>query len=189
MLASPHGMMSKLRKHFARARYWLFLRRRVSGRIKLRGDVRQITIHPSFRCDGDLWLGIHSLEGSIAIGPGVSASGPLIVTAVGPLRIGAGTLFGPNVLITDHYHGDTRDAAHRATPPSQRPLHSPGHIEIAEHVQFGANSVVLSPATVGKGAIVAANAVVKGIIPPMSVYAGLAISAKRCDASAVDHRG
>ena len=84
----------------------MLLRPRVTGRIKLRGDTRRILVDRSFRCDGDLWLGIHSDDGSIIIEPGVSASGPLIVTAIRSLRIGAGTLFGPNVLVTDHYHGD-----------------------------------------------------------------------------------
>lgn len=152
---------------------WLKLRPRVTGRIKLRGNLRKITIHSSFRCDGDLWLGVHSDEGAIVIEAGVSASGPLVITAIRSLRIGADTLFGPNVLVTDHYHGDLRDAAHQAIPPSQRPLHSAGPIEIDAEAQLGANTVVLSPALIGRGAIIAANAVVKGNVPAMSVYTGI----------------
>lgn len=158
---------------------WLRLRRRVTGRLKLRGDVRRIYVDPSFRCDGDLWLGVHSEAGEIVIEAGVSASGPLVVTAVRPLRIGADTLFGPNVLVTDHYHGDPRDPDHRVAPPSRRPLHSPGPVEIGKGVQLGANAVVLSPAEIGDGAIVAANAVVKGAIRPASIHIGIA-AAPRC---------
>lgn len=160
-------------------RCWLRLRRQVTGRIKLRGDVGRIRVHPSFRCDGDLWLGVHCEAGEIVIEAGVSASGPLVVTAVRPLRIGANTLFGPNVLVTDHYHGDPRDPAHRAMVPSQRPLHSPGPIEIGEGVQLGANTVVLSPAHIGDGAIIAANAVVKGSIAQASIHIGIAAAPRR----------
>lgn len=168
----------RARSLWGRARCWVFLRSRVSGRIKLRGAVGRIRIDPSFRCEGDLWLGVHSGEGRITIGPGVSASGPLVVTAVRPLRICAGVLFGPNVLVTDHYHGNGRDAVHRAQRPSERPLYSPGEISIEEDAQLGANTVVLSPARIGRGAIIAANAVVKGDVPEMAVYTGLA-SARR----------
>ena len=157
------------------ARWTIYGRRlalggRVAGRLKLRGHVDRIHVDRNFRCDGDLWLGVHSTEGRIIIGGNVSASGPLIVTAVGLLTVGEGALFGPNVLITDHYHGNTRDPAHRSMPPSQRPLYSPGTITIGNNVQFGANSVVLAPATIGDGAIIGANAVVKGCVPAGSVY-------------------
>lgn len=166
------------------ARLWWFLRRRVTGRLKLRGELACVSIHPSFRCDGDLWLGVHSNEGTIVIEAGVSASGPLIVTAVRRLTIGAGTLFGPNVLVTDHYHGDAQDLRHRAMLPSHRPLHSPGAIVIGGRVQFGANSVVLSPAQIGEGAIIAANSVVKGVVPPMSIYTGIPVRALGSDKAA-----
>lgn len=157
----------------ARARCWLFLRSRVTGRLKLRGEVGRIRVHPSFRCDGDLWLGVHAAAASIDIGEGVSASGPLVITAIRSLHVGSGVLFGPNVLVTDHYHGDVRDPSQLDMVPSQRPLHSPGEIVIGSDVQLGANSVVLSPAQIGRGAVVAANAVVKGRVPERTIYKGL----------------
>lgn len=150
-----------------------FLRSRVSGRIKLRGEVSQIDIHPSFYCDGDLWLGVYSKAGKISIAENVSASGPLTITAIDHLRIGEGTLFGPNVFITDHYHGDRRVAQHMEMSPSERPLYSNGPVIIGRNILFGANSVVLSPTAIGDYAIVAANAVVKGIVPDHGTYIGL----------------
>lgn len=156
-----------------RLRWWLFLRRRVTGRLKLRGDLQGLSIHPSFRCDGDLWLGIHSAEGRIIIGEHVSASGPLVITAVKPLIVGPGVLFGPNVLVTDHYHGDVGRTDHRAMRPADRPLHAPGSILIEQNAQCGANSVILSPARIGEGAVIGANAVVKGEVPALAVHVGL----------------
>ena len=179
MVSVPLRAWRRIDAMMSEARCWMFLRRRVTGRIKLRGNVRRIDVHPSFRCDGDLWLGVHSDEGAIVIELGVTASGPLVITAIRPLRIGAGTLFGPNVLVTDHYHGDRHQATHRAMSPSARPLYSPGEIAIGRNVQLGANSVVLSPTTIGAGAVVAANAVVKGNVPELSVYVGLALGQNR----------
>lgn len=174
MMALPSGQVRRrLGSAWSWLRCWATLRPRVTGRIKLRGQTKRISVHPSFHCDGDLWLGVHSDDGSIAIEEDVSASGPLVVTAVKSLRIGKGTLFGPNVLVTDHYHGNLRSPDHCSLPPSLRPLHSPGPIEVGKGVQLGANVVVLSPARIGDGAVVAANAVVKGEIPPRSIYTGI----------------
>lgn len=172
-----YSFIKRIEQHlclrWAKAMCWLALRRCVTGRIKLRGDLRRVRVDPSFRCDGDIWLGVYSDEGSITICSGVSASGPLAITVTNILRIGENALFGPNVLITDNYHGNVRDPVHRNMPPSRRPIYSPGEIIIKSDVHFGANSVILSPATIGDGAIIAANAVVKGDVASMSVYKGI----------------
>jgi acetyltransferase-like isoleucine patch superfamily enzyme len=139
----------------------------------LRGAVGRIDIHPSFYCDGDIWLGIYSKNGAISIGENVSASGPLTITAIDIVSIGPGTLFGPNVFITDHYHGDHRNHKNMELSPSDRPLYSTGPVSIGRDVLFGANSVVLSPAEIGHHVVVAANAVVKGGVPDRSIYTGL----------------
>lgn len=185
----PSTVIRRVRAAIIRARCWIMLRPRVSGRLKLRGDVRRIRVDRSFRCDGDLWLGVHSDDGFIDIAAGVSASGPLVITAVRQLRIGAEVLFGPNVLITDHYHGDIRNAADLSLPPSRRPLYSPGEIVIGPEVQIGANCVVLSPANIGSGAVIAANAVVKGPVAARTIYTGLVSSGqhhRRPEAAAGD---
>jgi lipopolysaccharide O-acetyltransferase len=122
---------------------------------------------------------VHSSDGALVIEEGVSASGPLVITAVRQLQVGAGTLFGPNVLVTDHYHGNASDPAHLALSPGKRPLYSPGPISIGENVQLGANSVVLAPANIGANAIIAANAVVKGNVPSGAIYTGLAVNSRR----------
>lgn len=173
------AIMRRVRALTRWARCWLLLRPRVTGRLKLRGAVHRIRVDPSFRCDGDLWLGVHSDDGFIDIAAGVSASGPLVITAVRPLRVGAEVLFGPNVLVTDHYHGNVRNADHLSLPPSMRPLHSPGEIAIGTRAQLGANCVVLSPANIGTGAVIGANAVVKGSVEARTAYTGLVSSRRR----------
>lgn len=150
----------------------LWLRPRVSGRLKLRGDLRHLAIDPSFRCDGDLWLGIHSDHGEIRIAAGVTASGPLVITAIEQIVIGQGVLLGPNVMITDHFHGNPQDPSALDVAPSSRALHSRGPIAIGKFVQIGANVSILSPTTIGPNAIVGANSVVRGEFAPRTVNAG-----------------
>lgn len=166
-------LRSRISSYLTYLRLWSFLRRRVTGRIKLRGILSEIRIHPSFRCDGDIWLGVYGERGRIEIMSGVSASGPLVVTAIDHIVVGQGALFGPNILITDHYHGNPRDAEHRRLTPSKRPLYGVGPIILGTDVQIGANAVILSPSEVGDGAIIGANAVVKGSVPRMTIFAGI----------------
>lgn len=153
-------------------RWRLWLSHRVGGRIKLRGNLRGLSIASSFYCDGDIWLGIYSEHGRIDIGPDVRASGPLVITAIHHVKVGTGVLVGPNVIITDHYHGNTRDPGIFDVPPSARPLHTRGPILIDDFVQIGANASVLSPARIGRSAILGANSVVSGELQPRTTYAG-----------------
>jgi acetyltransferase-like isoleucine patch superfamily enzyme len=165
-------MVRKLDDRLTKLRWWWRLHGRVTGRIKLRGNLRGLLVSPSFHCDGDLWLGIYSDDGRIDIGPDVRASGPLVVTAIGRVRIGPGVLLGPNVMITDHYHGDPRDPDIFGVPPSVRPLVTRGPIEIEAFVQIGANASILSPSRVGRAAIVGANSVVTGALQARTIHAG-----------------
>lgn len=172
-MKSLDNVIRKLQNRLAWFRWWLWLRRRVSGRIKLRGSLAGLSIAPSFYCDGDLWLGIYSDEGKIHIGADVQASGPLVITAIHKVTLGTGVLIGPNVLITDHYHGDPKDPRIFDVPPSNRPLHTRGAIRIDDYVQIGANATVLSPARIGRAAILGANSVVSRNILPSTVHAGV----------------
>lgn len=160
----------RLRHLYAKLRLWIFLRPRVTGRLKIRGNAANIKLHASFRCDGDLWIGIYSAEGKLTIDSNVSASGPLVITAIGSMHIKSGVLFGPNIVITDHYHGDHRNSDHQALSPSDRPLHSRGAIIIDRDVLLGANSVILSPSSIGRRAIIGANSVVKNTVAPNTIF-------------------
>lgn len=153
--------------------FWLFFK--VSGRIKLRGDLNGLHIEKNFYCDGDFWVGIYNPKGIISIGEGFSASGPLIITAINEIKIGYGVLLGPNVLITDHFHGDTSCESIFDIPPSKRILHTRGAIIIEDLVQIGANSVILSKCCIGRESIIGANSIVFGILESRKIYAGAPI--------------
>lgn len=153
--------------------WWIWLKRRVNGRVKLRGNLGGLSIAPSFHCDGDLWLGIYNDEGKIFIGADVRASGPLVITAIRRVTLGTGVLLGPNVMITDHFHGDPKDTKIFDAPPSSRSLHTRGPIDIEDYVQIGANTAILSPAHIGYAAILGANSVASGVLQSRTIYAGL----------------
>jgi acetyltransferase-like isoleucine patch superfamily enzyme len=96
----------------------------------------------------------------------------LIVTAIDCIDIADDVLIGPNVMITDHYHGDPRSHGIFDTPPSSRALHTRGPIHIEAMVQIGANTSILSPARIGRSAIIGANSVVSGDREPRTIHAG-----------------
>lgn len=140
----------------------IILFNRVSGRVKIEGNIKKIDIHRSFRCEGDLWLGIYNSLGSITISENVKASGPLIITSINKVFVGQGVLFGPNILVTDHYHGNPKSFLTFLTPPSVRKLYSSGPVYIGDNVHVGANVCIFSPCHIGSYSIIGANSVVKG---------------------------
>ena len=153
--------------------WWIWLKRRVNGRVKLRGNLGGLTIAHTFHCDGDLWLGIYSQEGKIVIGSDVRASGPLVITAIRRVTLGAGVLLGPNVMITDHFHGDPKDKKIYEFSPSNRSLHTRGPIDIEDDVHIGANTAILSPTHIGRAAILGSNSVAIGVLESRTIYLGL----------------
>lgn len=83
------------------------------------------------------------------------------------LRIGNGVLIAPGCFITDHNH---RHSASRTIASQGCESQS---VVIENDVWLGAHVVVLSGVTIGRGAIVAAGAVVTHDIAPMSIVAGV----------------
>lgn len=88
------------------------------------------------------------------------------------IKIGNGVLGGSNILIVDHSHGSPKMDMKTRTDviPRDRPLSSKGPIEIGDGVWIGDNAVILSGSTIGKGAIIAANAVVDCEVPPHTIH-------------------
>ena len=176
-------IINKIQRRLEWLGWWIWLKRRVNGRVKLRGDLKRLTIAPTFHCDGDLWLGIYSPDGTIVIGPEVRASGPLVITAIQSVTLGSGVLLGPNVTITDHHHGDPKDEKIYDFAPSSRPLHTRGSINIEDNVHVGANTVVLSPTHIGHATIIGANSVVNGVLKSRTIYAGSPAKSLKVDFS------
>jgi maltose O-acetyltransferase len=81
----------------------------------------------------------------------------------GPLSIGDNVSISPEVaILTTQHRLDTP-----GFPPESRA------VVIEDHVWIGMRAIVLPGTTIGRGAVVAAGAVVRGDIPPLTVVAGV----------------
>jgi len=93
------------------------------------------------------------------------------ITCTNKITIGNHCLTGKWVTISDNNHGDSSKEALQL-PPSQREMISKGPVIIEDNVWIGDKATVLSGVSIGKGAIVAANAVVTKDVPAFCVVAG-----------------
>lgn len=87
-------------------------------------------------------------------------------TAGAPIIIGAHCLLAQNVTIVGSNHG-TRAGVHIV----DQPWTGTG-VEVGDDVWLAAGSIIVAGARIGRGAIVAANSVVRGVVPPDAIMAG-----------------
>lgn len=125
-----------------------------------------ITIEDGVAIERDVL--VHAEAGHVRIGAnGFIGRGAQIV-AFESVAIGADALIAAGVVV--------RDGDHRFADPS-RPIREQGHevapIEIGADVWLGAHVVITAGSTIGDGSVVAANAVVRGDIPPGSIAGGI----------------
>ncbi len=114
----------------------------------------------------------------IIIGDGCSIGTGCHITAVNRIVIGNNVLTGKYVLITDNAHGEA-DPEMLDIAPIRRPLVSKGPVIIEDNVWIGEKASILPGVTIGKGAIVAAGAVVTKDVPKGCIARGVpAISYK-----------
>jgi acetyltransferase-like isoleucine patch superfamily enzyme len=89
----------------------------------------------------------------------------------GPLRgrvvLGDDVLLGPEVLLTAASYRFNDGA-----PVTKQPMDE-ADVIVGNDVWMGAHAIVLPGARIGDGAIVAAGAVVRGVVPPMAIVAGV----------------
>ena len=115
---------------------------------------------------------VNGHEAELKIGNNVSLGEYSHITCANKVTIGNSVLTGRFVLITDNSHGNsTKDSADIA--PLAREIHSNGPVCIGDNVWIGDKVTILPNVTIGKGCIIAANAVVTKDIPEYSVAAGV----------------
>ena len=83
-----------------------------------------------------------------------------------------GVLTGRYVYISDNNHGRT-DYESLCQQPSERELDIKGPVIIGDNVWIGDKVTILSNVTIGKGSVIACNAVVTKDVPPYSVVGGV----------------
>ena len=108
---------------------------------------------------------------SLIFGDGSSFGDGGHISCINRVTIGCGVRIGRKVFITDNNHG-VSDRALLDTTPNLRPLFSKGPVVIEDNVWIGEMVCIMPGVTIGRGAIIGANAVVTHDVPPYCVAAG-----------------
>ena len=153
------------------------------------GGLRFITLGENVRAGRGLWLdAVSRYQGvdyspRIIIGDNSAMSRYVHIAATNLVQIGSNVLFGSNVLVTDHHHGDYQHA--HSSPdqlPIQRRLTSSLTTIVGDNVWLGDGVIVMPGVTIGYGSIIGANSVVTHDIPPFTIAAGIpAVALKKFD--------
>ena len=114
------------------------------------------------------WLLTHEPAGRLEIGSDTSISGYCVFSAAAEVRIGRSVLFARNVYVADHRHGFDDPVR----PIVDQPLTEIRPVKVEDGAWLGQNVVLLPGVTVGRGAVVGANSVIRQDVPPRSVVAG-----------------
>ena len=94
------------------------------------------------------------------------------ITACKEIIIGNNVLTGRRIYISDNAHGNS-SKEEIDIPPIKRPLYVKGSVIIEDNVWIGERVCILSGVHIGKGAIIAANAVVTHDVPAACVVGGV----------------
>ncbi len=115
------------------------------------------------------------LQPRIIIGDDVSFSDWGHVGATNFVKIGNHVLFGSKCYVTDHNHGiyTGEEVSYPDTPPVDRKLTTDSYVIIEDNVWVGDGVAILPGVTVGRGAIIATNAVVTKDVPPYTICVGI----------------
>ena len=108
---------------------------------------------------------------SLTFGDGSSFGDGGHITCINRISIGNGVRIGRKVFITDNGHG-IFNREQLELPANLRPLVSKGPVIIEDNVWIGEMSCILPGVTIGRGAVIGANAVVTKDIPPYSLAVG-----------------
>lgn len=152
---------------------------RVGSSPRLRG-LAHMRIGRNFSAGDHLWLEAvttyagHTHSPELILGDDINLSDSVHIACLHRIHIGDGLLAGSNVLISDHTHG-SYSGPNQSSPdtiPTSRPLHSSGEVILGRNVWLGDGVCVLAGAQIGDGAIIGANSIVRGIIPPATIAVG-----------------
>ena len=117
------------------------------------------------------WPELVEKKPSLDIGFHCNFGGHNHITCTNKIIIGNNVLTGRWVTISDNNHGNTSQEMLQMRP-SERPIVSKGPIVIEDNVWIGDKATILACVHIGKGAIIAANAVVTKDVPAYGVAAG-----------------
>lgn len=151
----------------------------IGPRAYMRG-LAFMRIGNNFHAGDGLWLEAISVfrdqvfSPQIVIGDDVTISHWAHIAATHYVEIGAGSLLGSKVIITDHNHGQYSDP--HTSPlltPAARPLDAEQCVIIGRNVWLADGVVVTPGSRIGDGSIIGANSVVTSVIPANTIAAGI----------------
>lgn len=93
-------------------------------------------------------------------------------SSYGKIKIGDHVMFGPGVNIHGGNH-KTNEVGKLMKHTSEKQMGDDGVITIEDDCWVGANAIILTNVTIGKGSVVGAGSVVTKSLPPYSVYTGV----------------
>lgn len=135
--------------------------------IQIEG-AKQIAVGSGVFIGPGCWLLALEPEASLEIGDATGISGYCVLSAAVEVRLGRSVLLARNVHVADHRHGISM----AGMPIIDQPLEDRRPVSIEDGSWLGQNVVVLPGVTIGAGAVVAANSVVRDDVPPGAVVAG-----------------
>lgn len=111
------------------------------------------------------------VTGRINFGENTSFGDNFHAGSIEYITIGNNVLGGSNILLVDHNHGSpSKDMTTKnLTPPRDRKLTTKGPIVVNDNVWIGDSVIVLSGVTIGEGAIIAANTIVRKDVAPYTI--------------------
>jgi acetyltransferase-like isoleucine patch superfamily enzyme len=100
-------------------------------------------------------------DGVLDLGKNVFINDNCNINCVNRITIGKNTKIAPNVCINDHDHNYKKNSSDHLVR---------GEVTIGENVWIGSNVVILRNTHIGDNVVVAAGSVVKGVVPPNTLY-------------------
>ncbi|MFH5186073.1 acyltransferase [Paenibacillus sp. TAB 01] len=101
------------------------------------------------------------LSGELHLGDKVFINDNCNINCVSKITIGEYTKIAPNVSINDHDHNYKSSGSDHLLK---------GEVLIGKHVWIGSNVVILRDTVIGDHAVIAAGSVVKGVVPPGTLF-------------------
>lgn len=117
------------------------------------------------------WPELVNKKPTLDVGANCNFGGFNHITCTNKIAIGNNILTGRWVTITDNNHGDTSQEMLQMHPLN-RPIVSKGSVIIEDDVWIGDKATILAGVHIGKGSVIAANAVVTKDVPAYSIAAG-----------------
>lgn len=139
------------------------------GNARLRGKVKvsnhgRILLGEKLRLDGTtVPIELVANRGTLSIGDRTYINYGTNISSTSAVTIGKNCLIGQYCIIMDD---DYHDAEDREKPGPRAP------VVIEDDVWLGARVIVMQGSHIGRGAVIGANSVVRGSIPPYTVAAG-----------------